>query len=105
MKVVTDADFELEVLKSQKLTLVDFWASWCMPCSQLAKTLEVLSDQYAGKMDFCKIDVDANEATSARFGIRGLPTVLLFHKGEVVDQSVGNVPLQTLVTLVEKHLS
>jgi len=89
---VTDANFDTEVLKSDKPVLVDFWAVWCGPCKMIAPAVE-------------EIDVDNNQQVSMKFGIRSIPTLLIFKSGRVVDQLVGAVPKRTLVEKITKHLN
>jgi thioredoxin 1 len=93
---VNDANFEQEVLQSEQPVLVDFWAAWCGPCKALAPTVDELATQYAGKLKVAKLDVDRNQATPMRYGIRGIPALLLFKGGKVADQIVGYVPKETI---------
>ena len=86
---VTDATFEQEVLKSEQPVLVDFWAVWCGPCRAIAPIVEGLAASYAGKVKVAKMNVDENGATPSRFAIRGIPTLLFFKGGKIVDQVVG----------------
>jgi thioredoxin 1 len=89
---VTDADFEQAVLKSDKPVLVDFWAEWCAPCRAIAPVLESLSEDYAGRATIAKLDIDANQQVAMKYGIRSIPTVMLFDKGEIVDTLIGVRP-------------
>ena len=89
---LSDANFDQEVLKSEQPVLVDFWAAWCGPCKALAPTVDEIATQYAGKVKVGKMDVDRNQATPMRYGIRGIPALLLFKDGKVADQIVGYVP-------------
>jgi thioredoxin 2 len=89
---VTDASFDALVLKATTPVLVDCWADWCGPCHMLAPTIDALAKDYAGRVVVGKLDVDANPATAARYEIRGIPTVLVFDRGEVVDRLVGVQP-------------
>jgi putative thioredoxin len=91
---VTDADFEQRVLQrsNEVPVLVDFWADWCQPCHMLAPVIERAVDQHPGKVELAKLDTDANQATAARYGVRGLPTVKAFRNGEVVDEFTGAQP-------------
>jgi thioredoxin 1 len=91
-----DIDFDQEVLKSEQPVLVDFWAAWCGPCKALAPTVDEVAIQYAGRLKVAKMDVDRNQATPMRYGIRGIPALLLFKDGKVVDQIVGYVPKDTI---------
>jgi thioredoxin 1 len=100
----TDGNFESEVVKSSQLTLVDFWAEWCGPCRLLGPTIEKLADEYTGKIKVFKMNVDENPETPTRFHIRGIPTVIFFKNGQVVDQLVGNHPRETLVQTIQKHI-
>ncbi len=93
---VSDANFEQEVLHSDQPVLVDFWAAWCGPCKALAPTVDEVASQYAGKLKVAKLDVDHNTATAMRFGIRGIPALLVFKGGKVVDQIVGYVPKEMI---------
>jgi len=93
---VSDANFDQEVLKSEQPVLVDFWAAWCGPCKALAPTVDEVATQYAGKLKVAKMDVDRNQATPMRYGIRGIPALLLFKGGKVADQIVGYVPKDTI---------
>ncbi|MBN2447819.1 MAG: thioredoxin [Phycisphaerae bacterium] len=88
-KEFTDANFEQEVLQASEPVLVDFWASWCMPCKALAPTIDELATQYAGKAKIGKADTDANQSVAAQYGISAIPTVLLFHGGEIKERFVG----------------
>ncbi|WP_346880656.1 thioredoxin [uncultured Algibacter sp.] len=86
---ITDATFEETVLKSDKPVLVDFWAAWCGPCRMVGPIIDQISEEYDGKAVIGKIDVDANQEFAAKYGVRNIPTVLLFHNGEVVGKQVG----------------
>ena len=102
---ITDTNFENEVEKSEVPVLIDFWAAWCGPCRALAPTVEQIAEEYKGQVKVGKLDVDANSGLSARFQIRGIPTLLLFKDGQVKEQLVGAVPKDTIVGAISKHLS
>ena len=101
---VTDASFQKEVLEATQPTIVDFWASWCGPCRMIAPIFEELSSQYAGKVRFAKVNVDENPKTPANYGVRGIPTLIMFKEGRVVEQIVGAVPKSQLENAVKKVL-
>lgn len=100
----TDTNFDTDVLKSAQLSLVDFWAEWCGPCRMLGPTVDALADEYSGKMKVYKMNVDENPGTPTRFHIRGIPTILFFKNGQLVDQLVGNHPKDSIVNTIQKHL-
>ena len=89
---VTDQEFASEILESDTPVLVDFWAEWCGPCRVLGPVIESLSEEYDGKVKVAKVDVDANQQVAMQFGIRSIPTVILFDKGQVVDTFIGVRP-------------
>ncbi len=93
---LTDANFQDEVLSSDRPVLVDFWASWCGPCRVIAPTIEKLAADYEGKAKVAKLDVDANPQVAMQFGIRSIPTIMFFKDGRVVDQAVGVLPERAL---------
>lgn len=101
---VTDADFDSVVLKSDIPVLIDFWAAWCGPCKLIAPIVEELAGEYAGKFKICKLDVDNNQKTAFQYGIRSIPTVLIFKNGEVVDSILGAVPRQKIVDRIQTHI-
>lgn len=101
---VTDDSFESEVKQSQVPVLVDFWASWCAPCKAISPMIDDLADQFDGQVKVCKVNVDENPATPGQFGVRGIPTLILFKDGEVLDQVVGAVPKGQLEDLLKKSL-
>ncbi len=102
---VTDANFESEVLKSEQPVLVDFWAEWCGPCRMVAPIVEELAKEYNGTLKVGKMDVDSNPQVSMQYGIRSIPTLLVFKGGRVVEQVVGAVPKRILTEKVSKHLN
>lgn len=102
---VTDDNFETEVLKSDVPVLIDFWATWCGPCRLVAPIVEELAVEYGGKAKICKVDVDNNHKTAMTYGIRSIPTLLIFKNGEVVDSILGAVPKQQIVDRLEAHVA
>ncbi|MDX1671927.1 MAG: thioredoxin TrxA [Balneolaceae bacterium] len=101
---LTDDSFEDEVIKSDKPVLVDFWAEWCGPCKMVEPIVKELADEYEGKAKIGKVDVDNNPEISTKYGIRSIPSLLIFKDGEVVDQIVGAVPKSQLKKQLESHL-
>ena len=101
---ITDASFEEEILKSELPVLVDFWAPWCGPCRMITPIVEELASEYEGKIKVVKMNVDENQATPTKYGIRGIPTVILFKGGEVAEQIVGAVPKAKIASMVENNL-
>jgi thioredoxin 1 len=101
---LSDAAFEEKVMKSDKPVLVDFWAEWCGPCKAIAPVVDELAGEYKGKVDFYKINVDHNRSTPGMFGVRGIPTLILFKGGKVVGQEVGAVAKSRIEELVKKGL-
>ncbi|MDY0324518.1 MAG: thioredoxin [Candidatus Carbobacillus sp.] len=100
----TDADFAKDVEQGEGLIIVDFWAEWCAPCRMIAPVLEQLDEEFAGKIQIVKLNVDEHPEAPARFGIMGIPTLLMFKNGEVVDRIVGFQPKDNFVRLIQKHL-
>lgn len=104
VKAVTDDGFQKEVLDSSQPTLVDFWATWCAPCRAIAPAVEDLAKTYGDRVNFRKIDIDENPQTPMQYGIKGVPTLILFKDGEILDQVVGAAPKPMLENLVKKAL-
>ena len=102
---VTDTDFEETVLNSKLPVLVDFWADWCMPCKMIAPIVEELAQEYEGKVGFAKVDVDSNPKTAMNYGIRSIPTLLIFKEGKPIETIVGAVPKGTLVKKIDSALA
>jgi len=100
----TDSAFDQEVLRSEVPVLVDFWAEWCGPCRQMAPTIDVVASEYAGKLKVGKLDVDSNGGTAMLYNIRGIPTLLLFKEGRVVEQRVGAVGKSEVQKMIDPHV-
>jgi thioredoxin 1 len=101
---ITDSNFE-EIINSEKPVLVDFWAEWCGPCKMIGPVVEELANEFDGKAIIGKVDVDTNPGVSAKFGIRSIPTLLVFKGGEIVDKQVGAVPKSVLSGKIEAQLA
>ena len=101
---LSDGAFDTEVLKGEKPTLVDFWAEWCQPCKMLAPTIEELADEFEGQIVVGKLNVDDNPATATKYGIRGIPTLILFKNGEVAQQMVGVKSKAEIKKVIEEGL-
>ena len=103
IQTVTDTSFE-QTINSSTPTLVDFWAEWCMPCRRIAPTVDALATEYVGKLTVAKMNVDENPEVPMRLGIRGIPTLMVFKSGTLVDQVVGAVDKDTIKKMVERHI-
>jgi len=101
---VTDASFEDEVLNSDSPVLVDFWAEWCGPCKMIAPLLDIVADEYDGKLKIAKVDIDSNQETPSKFGVRGIPTLLLFKDGAVAATKVGALSKSQLTEFLDLNL-
>lgn len=104
---VTDNDFQAEVIEASKAqpVMVDFWADWCRPCHMLAPTVDQIAREFSGKLKVVKVNVDENMSAPGKFNIRGIPTLLLFKGGQVVDQLVGAVPKEQIEKVLQRHLA
>lgn len=99
---VTDGDFTKEVIESSVPVVVDFWATWCGPCQAMGPVIDAIAGEYQGKVKVLKLNVDENQATPAKYGVRGIPTLILFNKGEVVDRIVGAQPKANVENMLKK---
>ena len=100
----SDQNFEQDVLNSPQPVLVDFWATWCGPCRMMSPTVDAIAAEYAGRAKVGKLNVDENLSVASRYGIRSIPTLLLFKAGQIQEQVVGTVPKETLLRLLDKYL-
>ena len=101
---VSDSSFEQDVLQAEGPVLVDFWAEWCGPCKMIAPILDEISAEYAGKIKVCKVDVDSNPETAAKFNVRGIPTLLVFKNGAVEATKVGALSKSQLIEFVDSQI-
>lgn len=101
---ITDASFESDVLKSDKPVLVDYWAEWCGPCKMLAPILEEIAAEYADRLIVAKLDIDNNQNTPPKFGIRGIPTLMIFKEGNVTAQKVGAMSKSQLAAFIDENI-
>jgi thioredoxin 1 len=101
---IGDEDFARRVLEARKLSIVDFWATWCVPCRRLDDILEEMAREYDGKVSFYKVDVNESGGTASRYAVRSVPTLLFFNEGEVVDQAIGSVSREDLAEKLERLL-
>ena len=105
VKEVSDNNFESDVLKSEKPVLVDFWAPWCAPCRMLAPTVEAVAEKYATNATVVKLNVDDNPQVSQRFGIKGIPTLILFKNGKEEERVVGATSKEAISRMIDKHVA
>ena len=104
VQTFTDGNFEQSVIKAGEPVLVDFWAEWCGPCKRLAPTIDALATDYAGRVTVGKLNVDENPTTAFKFQVRGIPAILLFKGGQLVDQMIGLTQKDNLKQMIDKHL-
>ncbi len=102
---IKDENFENEALNSQILTLVDFWAEWCGPCKQIGPILEEIAEEKKDKLRIVKLNIDENQLTPQKYGVRGIPTLMLFQDGSLVDSKVGSMPKSSLNEWIESYLN
>ncbi|GAA4650622.1 thioredoxin TrxA [Kistimonas scapharcae] len=102
---ITDATFEEQVLKAEMPVLVDYWAEWCGPCKMIAPVLEEIAAEYDGKLKVCKLNIDENEATAPKYGVRGIPTLMLFRNGAVEATKVGALSKSQLTAFLDSNLA
>jgi thioredoxin 1 len=102
---ITDESFETDVIMADKPVLVDFWAAWCGPCMMIAPILEEIASEYTDQVTIAKMDVDVNPATPGKFGVQGIPTLLLFKGGEAVERIMGYMPKDRLLSKLTPHLN
>ena len=105
VNAVSDSSFEKEVLQSDKPVLVDFWAEWCAPCRMLGPTIDAIAEQFSETAGVVKVNVDDNTATAQRYGIKGIPTLILFSAGKEVERVVGATSKESISRMIEKHVS
>jgi thioredoxin 1 len=103
LKSITDQDFDTTVSQSEKPILVDFWAEWCPPCRALGPKLEQIADEMGGQVQVVKLNIDENPKTPEKFGIRSIPTMILFKNGQNVEQMLGNMDKQKIVEMLQRH--
>jgi thioredoxin 1 len=104
VRTVSDSSFEKEVLQSEKPILVDFWAEWCAPCRMLAPTIDAIAEQFGEAAGVVKVNVDDNTATAQRYGIKGIPTLILFSAGKEVERVVGATSKESISRMIQKHV-
>src|SRR6266498_1532177 len=104
VKYVSDSSFEKDVLQSDKPVLVDFWAEWCAPCRMLSPTIDAIAEQYGDNAGVVKVNVDENTSTAQRYGIKGIPTLILFSAGKEVERVVGATSKESISRMIEKHV-
>lgn len=105
VKEVSDSSFEKEVLGAGKPVLVDFWAEWCAPCRMLAPTVNAVAEQYGDNAGVVKLNVDDNPSTAQRYGIKGIPTLILFREGKEVERVVGATSKESITRMIDKHVT
>ncbi|MGH9882639.1 MAG: thioredoxin [Pyrinomonadaceae bacterium] len=105
VREVSDSSFEKEVLQSEKPVLVDFWAEWCGPCRMLAPTVEAIAEQFVDSASVVKLNVDDNPSTTGAYGIRGIPTLILFRDGKEVERVIGATSRESIARMIEKYIS
>ena len=101
---VSDSEFEQKVLKSENVVLCDFWAEWCGPCKMIAPILNEIADEYSDRLKICKLNIDSNQATPPKYGIRGIPTLMLFKNGEVEATKVGALSKSQLQAFLDSNI-
>jgi thioredoxin 1 len=105
VRTVSDSSFEKEVLQANKPVLVDFWAEWCAPCRMMTPTVEAVAERYVESANVVKLNVDDNPSTAQRYGIKGIPTLILFRAGKEVERIVGATSKESIARMIEKHAS
>ena len=105
VKEVSDSSFEKDVLGAGKPVLVDFWAEWCAPCRMLAPTVNAVAEHYGASADVVKLNVDDNPSTAQRYGIKGIPTLILFREGKEVERVVGATSKESIMRMIEKYVA